>query len=257
MALITCNFYSDVLEISTTSIVIIPEQKKEDGKVGEVDILKKYPTLWLLHGLSDDASAWTRHSSIERYANERGIAVVMPQVHRSFYTDMCYGSSYWTFLTIELPKKMRHFFPLSCQREDNFVAGLSMGGYGAYKWAFNHPNFFSATASLSGVVDIKNFPNNKDVQMKDFDLIYGNHKIEGTKNDLYYLIREENIEALSHLNVYQCCGTEDFLYEDNIKFRDNIKHKLPNYIYSEGPGSHEWNFWDYQIKKIINWLPLK
>lgn len=255
MALITCNFYSDVLDISTTAMVIIPEQKKEDGKVGEVDINKKYPTLWLLHGLSDDASAWTRQSSIERYANERGIAVVMPQVQRSFYTNMKHGGKYWTFLTVELPKKVRHFFPLSCEREDNFVAGLSMGGYGAYKWAFNYPTFFSAAASLSGVVDVNNFPNNKIVQMDDFNLIYEENKIEDTENDLFWLIKKGN-ETLFNLHVYQCCGTEDFMYEDNIKFRDYIKDRLPNYTYFEGPGSHEWNFWDEQIKKIIDWLPL-
>lgn len=98
-----------------------------------------HPTLYLLHGLSDDDSIWLRRTSIERYVAQMGIAVVMPQVHRSFYTDMAAGGQYWTFISEELPALARSFFPLSAKREDNFVAGLSMGGYGALKLGLRKP----------------------------------------------------------------------------------------------------------------------
>jgi putative tributyrin esterase len=88
----------------------------------------KYPTLFLLHGFSDDHTIWQRRTSIERYAMPLGLAVVMPAVNRSFYTDMVSGYDYWSFISEEVPTVARSFFPLSDLREDNFVAGNSMGG---------------------------------------------------------------------------------------------------------------------------------
>ena len=112
------------------------------------------PVLYLLHGLSDDDTIWLRRTSIERYAAPLGLAVVMPQVARSFYTDEAHGNRYWTFLSEELPQLARSFFHLSDRREDTFVAGLSMGGYGALKWALHRPGRFAAAASLSGALDL-------------------------------------------------------------------------------------------------------
>ena len=106
--------------------------------------------LYLLHGLSDDHTAWLRYTSIERYATARGLAVVMPAVHRSFYADEAHGHAYWHFVSEELPAIVAAFFRLSERREDTFVAGLSMGGYGALKLGLHHPERFAAVASLSG-----------------------------------------------------------------------------------------------------------
>ena len=110
--------------------------------------------LYLLHGLSDDDTIWLRRTSIERYVAPLGLAVVMPQVHRSFYTDEAHGNRYWTFLSEELPELVHHFFRLSRRREDTFVAGLSMGGYGALKWALREPERFAAAASMSAAADV-------------------------------------------------------------------------------------------------------
>src|SRR5690606_35149889 len=122
---------------------------------------KKHPVLYLLHGLSDDDTIWLRRTSIERYVAGLGLAVVMPNVHRSFYADMAYGGQYWTFLTEELPRVAGDFFPLSDAREDNYVAGLSMGGYGAFKWALSYPERFAAAGSLSGVLDLAKHQNGR------------------------------------------------------------------------------------------------
>ena len=145
MALIQCKFYSEVLKLSTSMTVILPRNTRPNrhgrarGEGGD-----KHQTLYLLHGYTDDDSIWTRRTSIERYVAPLGLAVVMPNVHKSFYTDMKHGDKYWTFLTEELPMLARSFFPLSAKREDNFVAGLSMGGYGAFKWAARCPEQISA-----------------------------------------------------------------------------------------------------------------
>jgi len=255
MALLQCQFYSDVLQLSTSMTVILPQQthsqigmenKKNDGK---------HKTLYLLHGLSDDDTIWTRRTSIERYVAPLGLAVVMPQVHQSFYTDMVHGNRYWTFLTEELPAVAQSFFPLSNAREDNFVAGLSMGGYGAFKWALSKPEQFSAAASLSGAVDIVN---RVDEGSRDhlFELVFGNVPVAGTKHDLFALL-----ESIQHdvqkPALYQCCGTEDFLYEDNIRFKEACEKTAFELTAHFDSGTHEWGYWDRKIQDVLNWLPLK
>ena len=139
MALIHCDFFSEVLHLSTSVVVILPQPAPSQNGTTGCGGSHKHPTLYLLHGLSDDHTIWQRRTSIERYVSLLDLAVVMPAVHRSFYTDMAHGYRYWTFISEELPALARSFFPLSDAREDNFVAGLSMGGYGAFKLGLTHP----------------------------------------------------------------------------------------------------------------------
>jgi len=255
MALIQCQFFSDVLQLSTSMTVILPEQTKEQIGMNNQKSDGKFQTLYLLHGLSDDDTIWTRRTSIERYVAPLGLAVVMPNVHRSFYADMKYGNKYWTFLTEELPAVAQSFFPLSDKREDNFVAGLSMGGYGAFKWALNKPENIAAAASLSGALDIVQLQKErKDDHL--FEPIFSRERIEGTINDLFYLVDQRKLEEQKP-KLYQCCGTEDFLYEDNIRFKEHCEKTTFDFTYQEGPGTHEWGYWDDNIKKVLEWLPLK
>src|SRR3954451_5213569 len=133
MALVRCDFFSDVLELSTSMTVILPQSTSAQIGMSGSAAVGDPPVLYLLHGLSDDDTSWLRRTSVERYAAALGLAVVMPQVHRSFYTDEAHGSRYWTFLSEELPALVSRFFRVSQERRDTFVAGLSMGGYGALK----------------------------------------------------------------------------------------------------------------------------
>ena len=122
--MIRCDFAAETLKLDTSMTVILPEDRSAD---------RPPPVLYLLHGLTDDHTAWTRWTSIERYATAKGLAVVMPQVHRSFYADEAYGMRFWEFMSEELPEVVGQFFRVSSGRADTFVAGLSMGGYGAMK----------------------------------------------------------------------------------------------------------------------------
>ncbi|MCY0875600.1 MAG: alpha/beta hydrolase family protein [Firmicutes bacterium] len=254
MALISCNFFSEVLGLSTSMTVILPQQTS--GQIGLANVAKaeRHPTLWLLHGMSDDDTIWLRRTSIERYVAALGLAVVMPQVHRSFYTDMAYGLRYWTFLSEELPRLARAFFPLSDAREDNFVAGLSMGGYGAFKWALSKPEQFAAAASLSGALDRARQVSNPS---RDFILAFGDEPVAGTDNDLFELLSRCDQGSTEKPMLYQCCGTEDFLYEGNQRFRSAASQSSLDYTYEEGPGTHEWGYWDAKIQDVLAWLPLQ
>lgn len=256
MALMECQFYSEVLGFNTMMNVIIPQQTT--SQIGmEGNIRKgKHPTLYLLHGLSDDHTVWMRRTSIERYASTMGLAVVMPQVHRSFYTDMKYGYKYWTFLSEELPALARQFFPLSERREDNFVAGLSMGGYGAFKWALRCPEQIAAAASLSGALNIAQ-RSDPATFSHDAKLIFGDESPTGGKDDLLHLLEECNQREGAKPMLYQCCGTEDFLYEDNQIFKAKVAETNLTHEYHEGPGNHSWEYWDARIQDVLKWLPLE
>ena len=213
------------------------------------------PVLYLLHGLSDDDTIWLRRTSIERYVAPLGLAVVMPQVHRSFYTDEAYGGRYWTFLSEELPQLVGSFFRVSASRDDTFVAGLSMGGYGALKWALRQPERFAAAASLSGAVDIDGLrgrPRPQDPHL--FTRVFGDQPLAGTPDDVRWLLEQAEPATLPALWVG--CGTEDALYADNVRFVEACASAGIPVTTSFIPGEHEWGLWDQQIQQVLAWLPL-
>jgi len=250
MALFHANFFSETLGMQSSADVILPE-KPTPGK--------PLPVLFLLHGLSDDHTIWQRRTSIERYALPYNIAVVMPNGHRSFYTDNASGGRYFSYIADELPALMRSFFPISGRREDNFIAGLSMGGYGAFKVALNRPKQYAAAASLSGALDMVH-----RAEESFSDLM---RSVFGSPDDL----RQEPHNLLATVGrtgrsparrkgcprLFQACGTEDFLYQDNLTFRDAaLAARLP-LAYTEGPGTHDWGYWDARIQEVLAWLPLE
>ena len=223
------------------------------------DISEKYKTVYLLHGLSDDQTTWQRRTSIERYASELGIAVVMPTTHRAFYTDTTYGLNYWTFVSKELPEICREFFPkMSDKKEDNLVAGLSMGGYGAWKMALGTSGLFGAGASLSGALDVVDLYESRSkeslMRSKEFEGIYGSlEKLKGSDDDISALLRKK-VQSKEELpRLYGWCGTEDDLYPMNKKIWKEAKELGYDLTCEESFGDHQWKYWDEKIKDILCW----
>lgn len=257
MALIDCKFFSETLGMCSSMRVILPETTER--RIGDIGVSRAqqpafqgHPTLFLLHGLSDDESIWTRSTSLERYAAAIGLAVVMPNVHRSFYSNMVHGYRYWDFVSRELLDKARGFFPLSKAREDNFVAGLSMGGHGAFKLALTLPDTFAAGASLSGVADISAF---RHERAQDYELIFGSTGADrGSEQDLFHLATKLASSGRPRPRLFQCCGTEDFLLAQNRDFRAHVQPLGFDYLYEEGPGLHDWAYWDKMIARTLSWL---
>jgi putative tributyrin esterase len=256
MAHLRVDFFSDSLSLSTSMTVILPQQTRTQiGMTGQLADGPP-PVLYLLHGLSDDDTTWLRRTSIERYVAPLGLAVVMPQVHRSFYTDEAYGGRYWTFVAEELPQIVSSFFRVSDRREDTFVAGLSMGGYGAFKLALRQPERFAAAACLSGAVHLsalRSGPARPD-DPRMFERVFGDGPIAGGSDDLFSLLDHADPAVLPDL--YLSCGTEDPLYADNAAFGDACGRAGVEVTTSFGPGTHEWGFWDARISDVLAWLPL-
>ncbi len=253
MALFECRFWSETLRLSSTMMVILPQRPRGAPA-------RPYQTLYLLHGLSDDHTIWQRRTSIERYAEPLDLAVVMPAVDRSFYTDMAAGNRYWTYVSEELPALAQSFFPLSAAREDTFAAGLSMGGYGAFRLALAHPERFAAGASLSGALDIVEVAQAKEDEpwFPNKQAIFGDpDQVAGSPMDLFELAKQLVGSGQERPALFQWCGVQDFLHPMNVRFKQYADQIGLNVEYSEGPGDHQWMYWDLEIQKVLEWLPLR
>lgn len=249
MALVNLKFFSEALEMQTEVYVVIP-QKNSNGEIGVSNNAKdeKYKTLYLLHGLSDDHTIWLRRTSIERYATDYGICVVMPCAGRSFYTDMKYGAKYYTYIAKELPRVIGEFFNVSDKREDTYIAGLSMGGYGALKIALRENNRFCAAAGLSSVADIY-----REDFKKTLVPVFGDNIEIPRDDDLFALVDMKNTEDVKP-RLFMAVGTDDFMYEDNLRLKEKIEGLDYDYTYTEDAGTHSWSFWDDKIQDALKWM---
>lgn len=256
MAFLQVAFFSDVLGMCMNMNVILPQQTKRQIGMVSKDTGGKLPALYLLHGLSDDHSIWHRRTSIERYVADMNLAVVMPTVHRGFYTDQKEGYDYFTFVAEELPAICERFFPLSNRREDRFAAGLSMGGYGAMKLGLLLPERYAAVASLSGKLDVT--AETADARYAaEMRRTFGTpEELIDSDNDLFAAAQRLIESEQPHPRFFVACGTEDFLIEENRAFNKYFGDELSIH-YEESPGAHTWDFWDDKIQKVLDWLPLK
>ena len=251
MALINLKFYSAMLGKQTEVLVVMPQR----STIGEIGVNKKsenvkYKCLYLLHGLSDDFSIWSSRTSIERYATEYGLCVVMPDGGKSFYTDMKYGDRYYSYISKELPQILGEFLNVSEKREDNFIAGLSMGGYGALKIGMKNCDRFSASAGLSSVADIKS---RKDLFPENYLPIFGDDLEIPDEEDLFKIAQTCN-QNPQKPKIYIGVGTEDFLYQDNVKLKEKFEEMDFDFTYKESSGTHCWEFWDEYIQYVLEWI---
>jgi putative tributyrin esterase len=257
------DLFSEALGMGTSAVVLMPQESAGIGMSGPADgsgsgdtAASGVPVLYLLHGLSDDCTIWTRRTSLERYASEKGIAVVMPEVRRSFYIDEALGDQYWTYVSEELPTLLARTFRISTAREDTFVAGLSMGGYGSMKLALNHPDRFAAAATFSGVMDLPELAEQGGtVEYEMARRLWDGTDPRGTLDDLMGLLDRADPSALPPL--FLDCGTEDDLVEQNRRFIELAEQRSVDLTSRLRPGAHSWDFWDRSIQDTLDWLPIR
>ncbi|NLK99046.1 MAG: esterase family protein [Clostridiales bacterium] len=253
MGLMHFSFLPQSLGFHTNVYVILPYDNSMD--------IKPYKVLYLLHGGAGNAQDWTRFTSIERYAEEHKIAVVMPEVGgSSFYADMVHGYKYYSYLTEELPMVLNCFLPLSDRREDRFVAGLSMGGYGAFKWAFDKPEYFSAAGNFSGFSFIDEILSEDLAHLSKKDkqgisaLAWGSiDNLLETKSDTRYMVTNAVENKVDLPRLYAAIGTEDFSYEHGQRYLEFMRTNGVEVKYEEMPGAHDWNVWDQVVNRFIKW----
>ncbi len=258
MAFIRTDFFSDALGMCAQMNVILPETLRDDPAYG---FGKPYPVLYLLHGMGNDHTEWMRMTSIERYARDYRLAVIMPSTNLGWYTDMYYGYDYFSFIAEELPEICNRFFPnISRAREDTFVAGLSMGGYGALKCALAKPARYSRAASLSGATDMALLQREApDEEGRDYwESVFGPlEDFPGSGNDIHALAEKLAASGVEKPEIYMWCGEQDDLKmcsDSTAALLGSLGYKVD---YTTGEGTHEWKYWDEQIEKVLAWLPLE
>ena len=255
MAFLQIQFFSQALNVASTVNVILPEGSQGIGVTasGGTALPK---VLYLLHGYSDDHSIWMRRTSVERYAAPHPLAVIMPAVNHSFYCNEAQGERYWDYVSEELPQIMHSFLRLSAKPEDTYVAGLSMGGYGAMRLALTYPERFAAAASFSGAVDvIGELDSIPDIRRSNWQRVLGDlGRAPGSEVDLMHLLKV-NASAPRKPRLYVSCGTADFLYGQHRVFVPALKENGWDVTHYEKPGAvHEWGFWDEQIRTFIDMI---
>lgn len=254
MALFDAKIASKVLNAHTSLYIILPEKPhlNDEGK---------YPVLWLLHGGGGDYTMWQRFTRIENYAERHGIAVVMPSVApHSHYANMFYGPQNMDYIALELPELLSKWFPFSRRREDNFMAGLSMGCYGTFTIGLNHPEKYSALGCFSAlnITELDPEGNDMDGGMMAVYGVKNNGAVAGTRGDLRVLAQEAIASGKPLPTIFHCCGTEDMI--DAVRKTAAYFEALPgnpfNYQFLSGPGGHDFDFWDEWVQKWLKTLPV-
>lgn len=256
MAFLEINYRSHALNMNVPINVILPERPSTGTEAGAPE--GTYKTLYLLHGLGGNHSDWSRRTAIERYASDHGIAVVMPGVARSWYTDTAYGANYFSFITEELPSVCRSYFKgMTDKREDNFIGGLSMGGYGAIKAAMTYPERYFACFALSGALDItrkgRNYSLPEWQSIFDFELESAS-QLEGSCHDIFALTKTNAANQADFPKMYLWCGTEDSLIAINREYDKLLTELGVAHKWEESSGNHSWKYWDPQSQAALNYI---
>lgn len=254
MALIQVNYLSKALFRMVPLNVILPVDSFDaDNDCYLNENGKKYKTLYLLHGLLGNYTDWMSYTRIRKWAEEKNVAVVMPSGDNAFYfNSRTPWNDYGTYIGKELVEVTRRMFPLSDKREDTYIAGLSMGGFGALRNGIVYSDTFSYVAGLSGALHIF-----EDTSEEANNGLFDN-KEEAAKTDKNPWVAVEEMIAKKRPvpKFYMACGTKDELMPASVAFRDFLKSKGIEVTWDEEDYGHEWDFWDSQIKKVLDWLPL-
>lgn len=250
MAFLEVNFKVAVIGQSMSMNVILPAAKEELDHPQALMAGDRYPTLFLLHGLGEDHTSWIRRSMIERYTQEYHIAIVMPSTYRGWYTDMQYGYLYRSYIGDELVQICRSLFPgMSDRREDTYIAGNGMGGYGALAVALTYPETYSVAASMSGIVDPKCIARPKDNTF--LDLFGPLEQFDGSKNDLFHLAKAVMEQGKPIPSLYMTCGANGGVTDSNRRMKAYLTSLGYDLAYRENDADNDWELWDREIKAIL------
>lgn len=245
MAHIFCNFFSYSLGYPVDIELVIPSLSPCD--MGNKDALThklpaKFPVLYMLHGHGNDYLCWSRFTSMERYVEERRIAVVTCSVGNKAYMNAEYGENYFDFVEKELPEFVQANFPISDKAEDTYLAGLSMGGYGTFAHGLSHPASYRAIGCFSPAIVIGEGGGKT-------------HSLPPVMN-LYQLLDHDLEQGERLPDIFLCIGKDDFLYESVEKFHSYLEEKGVAHRYDSVAGyGHEWAFWDLELPLFLDWLP--
>ena len=261
MALLQVNFFSKSLMRISTIHLFLPNDVQSEIMEGNKHYDRPTKTLYLLHGFTGNTIDWMVGSLAQEMSFKYNLAIVMPSGENSFYLDgKGTGRAYGQFTGSELVNYVRKTFSLSDKKEDTFIGGLSMGGFGAIRTALQHPENFGKMFGLSSALVIHNIKGKKQGfkdQIADYDYYtttFGDlDTLEESDNNPAYLIKKRKEKGERIQPIFMACGTEDFLLNENRAFHAFLKSEEIDVTYKESPGIHDWKFWNRYLEKAIQW----
>jgi len=262
MALIQLDYFAKSLSKVTQIQVLIPNDMPEEMTKDNVHFKRPMKTLYLLHGFSGASKDWLFGSNVQELSGKYNLAIVMPSGDNSFYVNAKgKGRDYQTFTGEELPAYMNKTFGLSDKKEDTFIGGLSMGGFGALHTGFAYPQTFSKVVALSSALiihDIENLPEDFSDMIADYHYyasVFGDlTKLTNSVNNPEYLYKENKKDKKELPSIYMACGREDFLIAQNRKFHEFLLEENADVTYVEDSGIHDWTFWNKFLEPSIQWI---
>ena len=262
MALFQMDFYSLSLAKTVNAVVVLPNDVFPMMIAGNENYNRRMKTVYLLHGYSGSSKDWLMGSSIAELAIKYNLAIVMPSGDNSFYLDgKGTGKAYCQFIGKELVDYTRKTFGLSDRKEDTFIGGYSMGGFGALHTGLAYSDTFGKIVALSSALIVHNIekkPEDFKDEIADYDYytsVFGDlSKLESSDNNPEYLIRKLKATAQAIPSIYMACGTEDFLLETNRAFHQFLSDEKVAVEYIESPGNHDWLFWNQYLEPSLQWM---
>lgn len=243
---------SDLMKREMPYNLILPKNYEEESYKE-----KRYPVIYLLHGLFGKYDNWATKTELSKYAASYEFIIVMPDGGNGWYTDSATkpNEKYESYIIKELIPEIDKKFRTLADSENRAIAGLSMGGYGSLKFGLKYPEMFSLAGSFSGAVGITQVTdkNSEAWVSKSVMSVYGEAGSETRKdNNIFKLLEEMSSEKIKKLPfIYVDCGTGDFLIQSNRLFLNVLREKKVRYEYRELPGVHDWKFWDSQIQEFL------
>lgn len=259
MALLQVNFYSSSLNGLTSFNALLPSDVPEEMK-DPASYQRPVKALYLLHGYTGNYMDWITGTKIKELSEKYNLAVIMPSGNNSFYLDDTdKGELVSEYVGKELVEQTRKMFGLSEKKEDTFIGGLSMGGYGALRTGLKYDCFgriiaLSSALILHKVAEMKPDAEDAIADYRYYQRVFGDlGKLLESDRNPEVLIRTHKAQKKEIPAIYMACGTEDFLFDENLRFHEFLTAEKVGHVFDRTPGIHNWDFWNEQIQKAVPW----
>lgn len=238
-------------------VILPPDYNSSvDGPVNKAG--SRYPVIYLLHGLTGNFANWTDKTKLTEYALNHRYIIVTPDGGDGWYTDSVSAPNdkYESYIVKELIPEIDKTYRTIASRDGRVIAGLSMGGYGSLKFGMKYPEMFTLIGSFSGALGATSWTEKTAGAIgKSMDAVFGADLAAASRasNDIFKMAREltpDKVKSLPY--IYQSCGTEDFLIQNNRDFLKLLNDAKVPHEYREHPGIHDWVFWDDQVREFLD-----
>lgn len=246
MPLFKIEFDSKYLVQKSIMNVYIPDNIMDD--------FQNHKVLLLFHGMNGDENDWIRYGNLIHIANQYQIIVIMPRMMNSFGVNAVHGNNYSAYIIEEIYEYAHRWLNLSRKKEDNYLAGLSMGGYITLYNGLKNQNLFSYLGSFSAPLDVNKIVNvyqRLEPNKRIYHTAFGEGDFSESELNIPYLVKNSSINS----KIFLYCGTSDERYDTNVEVFELLKQKNADVIFMDDDGNHTWDRWEKYLKEFLERVP--